>query len=170
LFAPLVPHRPTALSVDGELFEGGAGMLAGGTVALPAPTTWPRTSLGVRSDATFGPIAVTTTCSAYAVAYPRLIAVRRLSSYLEGFDRFDRVRLGRQLAVRASKTGESYAYASAVGFRQIAVRRFAGAQVYVEFDPECPAQAARSRPFVKALTAIVRGVTANVTATRRPVG
>jgi hypothetical protein len=101
----------------------------------------------MRAEATFGPIALTAAWSAYAVADPRLVAVKDLSSYLENFNSFDGVRRGRQLAVRASKAGESNASASAVGFERIAKRRFAGAQISIDFDPECPPEAARSRCF-----------------------
>jgi hypothetical protein len=166
LFAPLIPHRPTAISVDGESFTGSATP-ALGTVALPAPRSWPRTSLGLRRRVTFGPIAVAGRCSAYAVAFPRLIAVEDLSSYLGHFNRFDGARRGRQLAVRASRVGDSYASASAVGLRKIASHRFAGVQIYLDFDPECPAEAPRTHSFLKALTGIVRDVTAHVTTTRR---
>jgi hypothetical protein len=167
LFAPLIPHRPTSMSVDGELFSG-TRTVGQGTVTLPAPSSWPRTSLGVTTPATFGPIAITATCAAYAVAYPRLLAVSDLSSYLDNFNRFDAVRRGRQLAVRASNASESYALASAVGFRQIARHRFAGAEIYVNFDPECPAVAPRRRSFLRTLTAIVRGISAHVRANGSP--
>lgn len=161
LFAPLIPHRPTTMAVDGELFTGtrNAGQ---GIVSLPAPPSWPRTSLGLSSPATFGPIAIGETCSAYAAAYPRLLAVGHLSSYLEGFTAFDGVRRGRQLAVRASRASEFFPLASAVGFRQVGRHRFAGAEIYVNFDPECPSTVPRSRPFLKTLTAVVRGVLARV--------
>jgi hypothetical protein len=158
--------RPTRIAVDHELFGGSGGQMATGSVSLPAPSAWPRTSIDGRPLATYGPIAVSPTCGAYLVARAVLVAVRDPASYVNRLGGpGSTVRAGRLYRVRATGRDQPVPTAAAVGLVRVAHHRYAGARIDATFDPGCPPASGRAAPLVDALVTAVRRVTVHLRST-----
>ena len=166
LHAPAHPTHPTRLLATNGLFDG-SPQLAAGTVWLPAPRVWPRTSNAGSRLATFGPVAVSAGCNANLFAQPLLRAGRDGDAVLAGVGvAGDTVRAGRGYRVRATTADAFAASITAAGLVRVAANRWAGLRIDALLDPECPPVAARTRSFIDALARVVRGATPHLRITR----
>jgi hypothetical protein len=163
LASPTHPRGETRVDLRGVFV---AGQQAHGTILVPAPTSWGRTSTDGALFGTFiAPIAPG--CDADVLVQPVVVAARRLTPGVLTSPRASGVRPSMNPMIHPGLT-RGWAVATvgarvvAAGFTRTQHHRYAGVRFVADLALTCPPNASRHRTFTAAVTRLVGHLGARV--------